>query len=54
MIGNPSPWHQAGPEQLACPGHDPATCPLCAAAATPAYLAGQTAAREAAADAIEA
>ena len=49
-MSNVSPWHQAGPEQLARPGHDPATCKHCAAATSPAYLAGQAAARAAAAE----
>lgn len=27
---NPSPWHGLTDADLACPGHDPATCPTCA------------------------
>lgn len=42
----PSPWHQLSPEQLDHPGHDPATCEICAPMHTAAADRGIAAARE--------
>lgn len=43
-MAHPSPWQDLTPEQLAHPGHDPQTCPVCAPFSSPAGQRGQAAA----------